>query len=648
MQKISRSLLRYSSIVALAAMGSLASAKALLSQRTGDFVLDGPFTLNPKAVAEIYSGLPVFRFGTFEITMPDDKPLMDPDGKKIHIVRDLHYRLYKLGTKEKLGFGLRFIPVADGAYTTLDQAATTQTAPNAQGQRVTFKGSEKMDEFLRRAYGYEGDDLQNGPIYAILAYMRPKAFRAKFTDLPNNRTFRLEGGMNHMGVYLGNGTTRNSPVDYHNWSWEISAYPAHVSTVAFKGAASQKIFNTNAIITLKILNELNGGPLFPNEFKSDLFRAVNLKETMDFYHGWLDPLWVRPGDTGPYLKKLKMDDSYAVYCAEHVTIALNAALNLAQNEQGYREVWGDEVGSALWKKAQQRWKTRNLGGGTEGSLVLSSLAGIPSGDANYTPLWKLKGIKPVVVNGKQQGILADARAQQVGFSLAWPPETTADIIRDFVLQYADWTYVGPVLSSATVMGFIPVAKQRMGVEAPAFTALALPIITPMFRFHAATQLAALPEDQRAATLDSLADKYSQGLAAANLDSLTSAVVADIKANRAWILGQARTYASTEDLNTRMANAGTDYRNSVKTDFLRATVVDPNGAPPAPEPGETPTYYVKYYTPPAVIERIVNGWHESERRFVRISTVATAIEAESVEPLPDGQSSTSYDPTQPVN
>lgn len=642
-------------------------ASALLSQRDGDFVVDGPFTFNVQGIRNAYNA-PTFRFGTYQLIMPDGKPLMNPDGQKPHIVRDLHYRLYQNGSvragkhnellprhvvrrkEDYLGAGIRPIPVTDGAYKTLAEAPSSPTAANAQGKTINVRGSELMDKYLRSAYGYEGDDLQNGPIFALIAYIHPEMFRGTLSDAIGGG-LRLEGGTTHLGAYIGNGTTRNSPVGYHNWHWENTGYPANVSVLSYRGAKTQKIFNTNALIALKILNELNNGPTFPSDYKFDYFRSISLKETLDFFHGWLDPDWIRPGDTVSFLKKLKSDNTYATYCAEHMTIVTNIALNVAQNEQGYKDIWGDEVGTALWQKAQSRWSERTFGNGTEGGYTMATLEGIPSGDANFTPLWKLKGIRTITQNGKNEGIMKNSKITKLGFSLAWPPETTLDLMRDFVEQYAHWSYVGPVMSTSVVVGFQALAGDRMGMSAADYMKLAMPVIVPMFQYHMAAQLAAVPEAGRSQAFEDITKKYSEGLKVALAPKqpgqadmsaqVIDPVVTALQAKKDWALKKAASYTQDKSVNARMQWARDEYKREI-TDAVDAARRAPIAVPIDQQSNKK---YVQYYSPPAVVYRVINGIHEHENQFLRISTIATAMNPAELELLPEGTPNVKLDPTQ---
>ena len=634
--------------------GSRVPASFVLSHAEGDFVVDGGYAFSPNVV----SGP---RFGTFEIIMPNGQPLTEIGSDKAHIIRENHYRLFKAGNvaagtrgemmprhmarrkEDFIGVGLRPIPIADGAYNALADAPVIETPANASGKTEQVRGSEIMDKTLRAAMGYTGQDLVDGPIFGIITYSNIDTKKATFADIFKN--LKTEGGITHMGVYIGNGATRNSPTGYHKDSWQVKNYPANVTVASFKGAKDQKTFNTNAILAVRILNELNMGPTFPSDYKFDYFRSISLKEILDFYRGWLDPQWVRPGDTEPFLTKLKSNNSYATYCAEHITIAFNIALNVAQNEQGYKDIWGDTEGAKLWSLAQSRWKTDRRTVNSQGSLAWAEFNGIPTGDATFRPLWKLKGVKGSVQGGVNMGMIGNSKIQQLGFSMAWPAETLTDIARDFTAQYSPWEYVGPVMSASTVLAFEKEFVTRMGMNRETYLAHATPMLVPMFQYHAAATLAGVAEAQREAHLEQLLAKYQEGMAkvfatfqydASTASTLTKTIFDSLQGKKTWMIEKAKAFGRTASLRDRLEWANVEYKREVADKVAAARRL------PIPVPTDAQTgnvKYVQYYSPPAVIQRVLIGLHEHENQFLRLATVATAMDATELVP--------SEDPTKPV-
>ena len=80
--------------------------------------------------------------------------------------------------------------------------------------------------------------------------------------------------------------------------------------------------------------------------------------------------------------------------------------------------------------------------------------------------------------------------------MIWAPATNIDLIANFVEMYASWKFIGPVLTSVTLVSLAPEMQDRMGMQAEAFLELALPIIAKMFVYD----LLAKPVDQVDATL----------------------------------------------------------------------------------------------------------------------------------------------------
>ncbi len=460
----------------------------------GDWIIEGPWSFEPDAVKSHYN-VPVGRFGTFQILMPDGKSAMDPDEKQESILRELHYRICSNDaildpltsvsgvhnqvprcTEENgraLGWGVRPIPIVDRG-----DEPVTMKSPDGKSEK-TIVGSEVLDQFLRESFYAKSktkvESLKNGPIFAIIAYHHPENPVANFLSLGDPQFLKTENSITHLGAYIGDGQTRNSPVFYHDFKWSVRGYPSLAYTVQYKGSATQEIFNENAKIALQLLNELNEGPNFPGDYKFDHFRSVNLKETLAFYRAWIDPTWIRKevDETKPFLQVLKENDLFATYCAEHITIALNVALNVPQNQKGYEEIWGTD-GIQLWSLAQKRWATERALDGQ--AIEAAPLAGIPEGDHFFKPLWKVEGIKN------------PTEAIAIGKSLAWEPESTAHILRDFLTQYANWTIVNPVLTTAIITGFAPNVKERTGTDESRVLALAEPVLERMYIHYAAYKL----------------------------------------------------------------------------------------------------------------------------------------------------------------
>lgn len=569
-----------------------AADRANPSHFEGPFTVAGAYDFDPAKLADHYDGLTANRFGTVEPSLPDGSAIKDISGRQ-KVVRDLHYHLG--GGK----VGIRPLPVADD----------DEEGELADGKKI--KGSAIVDSYLRKAMNLGESD----PIYAVIGYMHPEFHKGTIVQFTEAH-LKLENGQTHLGAYIGGGRTRNSPKDYHRQTWSVAeggkGYPANISIVSLDGV-DQKTFNQNATIALRLLNEAGAGVKFPPDYKFDYFRAVNLKETLDFFHGWLDKDWKRPGDAEPFQKKLYSDPSYATYCAEHITISLNLALNVEQSLAGYKEVWGDADGARLWDLATKVFKN-DIG---EDLVPVSG----------YKPLWK------------QLGITEPLKTMELGRSLAWPAETTADLISNFVEQYAAWPDVGAVVSTTVVLGFAGKAVERMGIDLPSFLTKALPVIAKMFPAEAATMPWKSKPDPGAAY-----DQYVAGVkgalvkvlgdmaAKASLPAamLTGAVVPAVE----QALAASKSRLITAD-PVGVDKAWDGYRDAVKAEMEAARETPVKASPEESAPGAK---YVQYYTPPAVVHRVTSGIHPLDSH-VHIVTVATAMPAEELRE--SGKDETTY-------
>jgi hypothetical protein len=464
----------------------------------GKMTIEGPWSITETAAKEKYQ-VPLARFGTFQILKPDGEAFMDGSGKKPAVLRELHYRLCSdvstLGTNWGLrnaercnddnfkGYGVRPVPVVNGKYDSDDQAPKVEVGIKGgeEGATKEIVGSEVLDEYLRKVTypKRDAEDTANLPIYSVIAYQHPENPVAGFQELGNMDLLKTENSITHLGLYIGNGQTRNSPTNYHSWTWGHKGYPPLAFIVQYRGAEKQEDFNRNATLAIQMLNELNDGPAFPGDYKFDWFRSINLEETLAFYRAWIDTSWVREGygDGGtPFFDILKNTDLFQTYCAEHVTVALNVALNVPQNEAGYIRIWGEEEGKKLWALAKKRWKEERK---TDKPIVAEGE--MPETPASFKPLY--------LINGESSArTITPTAITTVGKHMAWAPETSADLMRDFLEQYANWTVISPVLTTATILGFVPELNRRTGIDMAEIQNLAKPVLESMYVNFAAFML----------------------------------------------------------------------------------------------------------------------------------------------------------------
>ena len=335
-----------------------------------------------------------------------------------------------------------------------------------------------MDTFLREKMKLAAEDY----IFAPIFYYHPEMYYGSLLELGKPEMHRIDDGFTHMGAYIGQGRTRNSPIDFFEMKWklmdETKGYPAQVVQVNYDGVSAAE-FNKNAYIALRLLNEGNEGVQFTRlDYKRDYYNANNLKEIFDFYRAWLDPKWIRAdSDKGVPFYQIIMDDlKHDTYCSEHITMALNVALNLVQTEAGYiatfgrdseQPNWGaakqldgvNKGGEWFWKRAQIVWKQ-----------VADNEPFPQVDDAEMIPLWSRPGHvhtenknigRRRLFGGKRRKLVAGepikpGEAPHVtypGVSMAWAPMTLVDIVSDFMELYARWDKTGPEFSIKALEGF---------------------------------------------------------------------------------------------------------------------------------------------------------------------------------------------------
>lgn len=693
-------------IVTFAFSGGPAEALWNSSHATGPIAYDGVWDLHDPAINELdlyrdeylpeehftYRPLSRANYGTTLLLIPNAQGGFTPLQERVPAgtapremyVRELHYPLYRRengdsilypteNQRRRYDVGQRIIPVVNGHYTKLENAPTGQAASGE-----TIRGSEEIDALLRQVFasmknGRADYDAANpdSPIFTLASYSRPLSYIVSLRGLSSEGTYKVQGGLSHLGIYLGRGQTRNAPIEYRERTWEVSNVPALIHTIEFEGA-EPKYFNRNAVIATKVLNELNGGPSFAENYEFDHYRAFSLREVLDFYRAWIDVAWVRDqdkvengGDGKPFYEKLRSSPSWATYCAEHVVLAVNVAVNVAHNKRGFQDIWGEQEGAALWALLQQRWlndnklpqipaepdwvsewfrwrewrdvvvEIRGRGwpdapppetGGIWENLTLEQA--IPEGDNFFKPLWKLDGIR-------------NPRAITIpGRSLAFPAQSTADLLNQFVRQYADWSIVGPVFSATIILGFMDEVKRRTGVSEERFAQLSLSIVAEMFKSQLALDLAkviasgriSLPADADARDqvlaqfLGVALPQYLAGLKMVGVPEHIGQTILALANQPITIAGRAEAWARQPDEALRVNWARDQFERSARPYFIEA-----QREPVAlsiEEQEIAGVQYVQYYTPPAIMLQLSLGNFPSHQR-VRFATVASVFGAESV-------------------
>lgn len=528
--------------------------------------------ISAAALSGSFGGVSAENFGSTTVKLPG--------GKEI-VVRDMQYDLG--GGK----VGMRLVPVKDN-----DAGA-----------------SKAMDELLRKEMKLGPND----PIFSLVAYVHPEKHTGSIKEM-GDTMLKTEMGNTHLGAYVGGGKTTNSPENYHGKTWEVKGYPANVQVISMAGT-SQATLNKNLLAADSVLN---AGVKFPPDYKNDPFRTVDVNTTLMFYRDWLK------GES--YLKD---DPSWATYCAEHKTIVTNIGLNVPHNEAAFKEIFGADEGGKLWGTFKEKFKAAN---GREFTAA---------DETSFEPLWKKEGLKPEQIRpptkaqydayqaARFDGSLKSGRYSgyeplPIGRSMAWKPESTADLVKNFAETYAPFKEVGGVVSCASILAFKPVVQERMGMGDEEFMKLAKPLLQEIM---AAEAIARAPTD--AAKLPEWTQKTTAtlyvGLGGKPEDFAPGGTVnPQLMGLAKELMGKVPNgLAQLPRVATMDAGKRNDYANGWMRKNIQDELEAARGAMVS-DPKKT-----EFYSPPAITNRVANGIVDSNR-FVNIKVVATAVDASEVQ------------------
>lgn len=532
--------------------------------------------ITDEALTGEYQGVPRNEFGTTRVANPAGGSTL------------IHDNQYKL---DDGSVGMHLIPVKDD-----DPAA-----------------NKAMDDYIRKKEGLGPKDH----VFALLNYIHPERAAApqSIKDLAT-ASLATENNTTHMGAYYGQGKTLNSPENYHSKTWETKGYPANVTTISLEGVKQSEL-NKNLYNTGVVQNK---GVEFPGDYKNDPYRTTDLNTTLMFYRDWIK--------NESYLHD---DNSWKTYCAEHQTNVVNIGLNLPHNEASFKEVFGKDEGAALWAKYKAKYKEA------------TGKAFTAADETHFTPLWKKAGLDAKQIRPPTKAEYDDYQKARFdgrldngtytgkykplapGVGMAWKPETTADLVKNFVETYSSFRDVGGFGAAAAVMGFMDPAVQRTGIGNDKYLEAAMPIVNKMMIAEAMARGPASAADLGAWTKEATGKLYVafggkpedfapggtvnpkiMGLAQAGMKGLAAPGVAD---------QIARAAALPADKRNDFAYGW--MRREIQTDLDNARNVRVANS-----------NMVEAYTPPAVLTRITNGMVEKSP-FVTIKTIATAVDDSDV-------------------
>jgi hypothetical protein len=357
-------------------------------------------------------------------------------------VKDYQYVITKDANGNPTEVGMYFLPVSDNS-----------SVPDSNGNMVSC--GQVVDDFIRQKSGLGPND----DIYALISYMHPEISQGTIAQL--SKTEKSQLGFTHMGAYLGNGVTSNSPVAYHDhrfgcaWGGVIGTnygYPCNVHIVSLKGV-NQNVLNRNC----QLVDLLVGHGLeFPGDYQNSIFRPEFINAALMYYRDWLMQ--------EDYLMN---NTTWYFYCAANKLTILNIAFNLPHNRKSFQEVYGETEGSNLWDQFLLRY-TNATG---------FDFYYYPGLETDFVPLWKQEGLEPsdiIPFTIEQYREYDKHRRQGTSYDGPMPvmppkavicsAQSTADIVYEFIQIYADPYDAGPLSTVAVLWGFMPVVLARTGIS----------------------------------------------------------------------------------------------------------------------------------------------------------------------------------------
>jgi hypothetical protein len=545
-----------------------------------------PWRYTDRALSETFRGVTRDKFGSCDVLLPDGSS---------HNVRDMQYDLGD-GTP-----GMFFVPVND-----------KEDVHDEQGQ--TVDGYTVMAKHLREKMGLAEEE----PIFAFAAYVHPEEHTGNLNELGTTMV-KTEAGNTHLGAFAagyiyGPGETVNSPEAYHSRQFEVKGYPANMAMISLEGVR-QALLHKNGMLAAKVLNR---EVQFPGDYKNDKFRTIDLNANLAFYRDWLRSSSKDPQRQalGQYVKE---EPSWFTYCAEHQTIIANVMANLGHNPEAFRLVYGEEEGARLWDDFTARFAELNGRDFTQAD------------ETKFEMLWQKEGLQPEKLrplSREEMEAYHDARTVgkldeyegprplPPGAGMCWPPETTADLLNDFVQMYASFVDTNAFIASSVVMGFKDVIKARLGITDQTYLGIALPVVSEMLLAEARVSAPGKPEwmNQAFGNLYVAFGGSKEDLAPSGQQNPQIAAVV----KQALAPVQER----IEDIQGGPAisreEAYEELVAEIQDDLERARAVAASDAAK-----------VDFYSPPAILHRIALGMHEKSR-FITVKELCTAVDSSEVE------------------
>ena len=381
-------------------------------------------------------------------------------------VKDYQYPIATDADGNVTEVGMHILPVSNNSF-----------VPDASGNPVP--GSQMVDNLIRQEMGIGVSDM----IYALISYMHPELNNGTIAAL--SQTDKAQLGFTHLGAYIGNGITTNSPVAYHFQRFGCDplpgtdyGYPCNIHIVGLKGV-DQAVFNRNCnLVDLLVSHGLE----FPGDYTNSMFRPEYINAALMYYRDWLMQ--------EDYLRN---DPTWYFYCAANKLTVLNIACNLPHNPNAFQEVYGDEAGLQLWQQFLNRYT----------NVTGFDFYYYPGLQTDFVPLWKQQGltaadIQPFTIdqyNGydayRRLGTAYNGPTPTLPpLAVVCAPQSTADFISEFEQIYADFYDAGALSSIGVIRGFMTPVLQRTGLPESEYISYSLTLFQKMCYSEARASAAA--------------------------------------------------------------------------------------------------------------------------------------------------------------
>ena len=376
---------------------------------------------------------------------------------------------------------------------------------NSQGLKHKLS-SDEVNDYLN----WESAHDFKTPLWGILAYQHPEYWYGDSLEIMSLSRYELQRHFFHMGVYLGLGRTVDAPSDWAAKEYKriipvdgrpATLYGLKLRKLQEEGFENSRWVNLNLHLTTLLIHRSKGGIVFPDSsYKSDPLHVVNLRELFLFYRAVLDEEYVRediledeekiaweelvasgnqnnPSLRKPftYFYKIRNDKRWLSHCSEFVHNVTQLGLNLIQNEQGYREIYGEVIGKKLWEIARREF-AQQFG---------KEIPSIPN--HAFSELWRVDENSNL---SESRGVLSGILLEKHSLSwapntaFAWNTQSSFELLESFFDLYLNWAHFSfeTVASSYLAMSF-PV-YWRTGMPSTKYYQLTQELLSPLFKVQA--------------------------------------------------------------------------------------------------------------------------------------------------------------------